>query len=437
MALEPPPSRVTLANEWHARPSPSMSPPFRCTHVVALVREVSVEDRREAFARTCRAAAQAEPPANARAHSVEIGPCKVKWESHTEAVSHSIYAAGNARPPFAETAIDLVPEALRSSLLESMFVGVQVEVLASPGEQDPYGYEAAQSLLGTSAIYGGWMSARTAAVWSSFKLDARGFLRLVIFVLEHNEERISRLLQRLLDLESYRMLAMLALPPARDVMSALVRLEPELDEVMRALAVDRERADLESSLIRITSLAARVEHIVSSHAHRFAAARAYAAIVDRRIAEVDDEVLLDHQRYTNFLSRSLQPAMRTCEAAEVRSHDLAERVSRAAGMVDTMFDAIRKQQNQQILQSMASSARQQVRLQEAVEGFSIVAISYYGVGLLAYGLKSLKSAGVGVDPDLLSGLAAPLVLASVWATIRSVRRRLSVGSGADGDRDVR
>jgi uncharacterized membrane-anchored protein len=402
-----------------------MSAPFRCTHLVELVREVSFEERREAFARTCREAGQAEPAVDARAHLVELGPCTVKWESHTEAVSHTVYAAGNARPPFSETAIDLVSESLRSRLVEEMFVGVQIEVLTPPGDDDPYGFEIAKDLLGTSTIYGGTMSARTAAVWSSFKLDARGFLRLVIFVLEDNQERLARLVQRLLDLETYRMLAMLALAPARHVMSTLVELEPQLDEVMRGLAEEREQADLESSLIQITALAARAEHIVSAHAHRFAAARAYAAIVERRISEVDDQVLADHQRYTNFLSRSLQPAMRTCEAAETRIHDLAERVSRAAGMVDTMVDLVQKEQNQEILQSMAASARQQVRLQEAVEGFSIVAISYYGVGLLAYGLKSLKSAGVKVDPDLLSGLAAPLVLATVWFTIRSVRRRIN------------
>jgi uncharacterized membrane-anchored protein len=411
----------------------SLPPPFRCTHVVELRREGSLATSRDEFADWCREFGQTEPADGARHHAVEIGSSLVKWEGHTEAVSHTIFVPGSGHPPFGESAIDFVSETKRDALMDGMFVGLQVEVLETEDDSDPYGYELSKSLLGSEVIYGGWMSARTAAVWSSFELDARGFLRLVIVDLERNEERLCRLLQRLLDIETYRMLAMLALPVAREVMGALGQLEPELDEVMRGLAERREGFSHEEALQRIAVLAARVEHIASSHAYRFAAARAYAGIVEKRCGEVDDEVLGDHQRYTNFLLRSLIPAMRTCDAAERRVQELALRVSRAASMLDTMVDLVNKEQNQEILESMAQSARHQLKLQQAVEGFSIVAISYYGVGLLAYGLKTLKAAGWHVDPDLLSGAVAPLVLAAVWFTIHRVRRSIDLGSGRPGD----
>ncbi len=425
--------RIELTNEWHARPTISLAPPFRCTHIVELRSEGSLAKSREEFAELCREFGQTEPAVGARHHDAEIGSCLVKWEGHTEAACHTVLVPGTGHPPFSESAIDFLSASRRGALIDGMFFGVQVEVVATPGGEDPYGYALAKSLLGADVVYGGWMSARTAAVWSSFKLDARGFLRLVVVDLERNEERISRLLQRLLDVETYRMLAMLALPVAREVMTSLGQLEPELDEVMRGLAEGREGVDHEAALHRIAVLAARVEHIASSHAYRFAAARAYAGIVERRCGEMDDEVLGDHQRYTNFLLRSLLPAMRTCDAAERRVQDLALRVSRAAGMLDTMVDLVKKEQNQEILESTARSARLQVKLQQAVEGFSIVAISYYGVGLLAYGLKTLKAAGWPVDPDLLAGAAAPLVLAGVWLTVRQVRRRLDLAAEADPD----
>lgn len=424
--------RIELSNEWHARPTISLAPPFRCTHVVQLRREGSLAKSRREFAAFCSEFGQTGPADGARHHAAEIGSCLVKWEGHTEAVSHTIFVPGNGKPFFSESAIDFLPESQRSELVDRMFFGVQIEVIQPEDEQDPFGYELSKSLLGSNVIYGGWMSARTAAVWSSFKLDARGFIRLVIVDLERNEERLSRLLQRLLDLETYRMLAMLALPVAREVMATLGSLEPELDGVMRSLADERVEADHEQSLGRISSVAARVEHIASANAYRFAAARAYSSIVERRASEVDDEVLGDHQRYTNFLLRSFQPAMRTCDAAERRLQDLAQRVSRAAGMLDTMVDLVKKRQNQEILESMAQSSRLQVKLQQAVEGFSIVAISYYGVGLLAYGLKTAKAAGWSVDPDLLAGAAAPVVLAAVWLTIRRVRRGLEGGSSSHG-----
>lgn len=419
-------ARIELSNEWHARPSLSLPPPFRCTHVVEVTREDGLRQRREELAGFCAEFGQAAPARGVRHHSVEIGSCLVKWEQHTEAVSHTIFVPGNGSPPFSQTAIDFLSRAKADELIEGMFVGVQVEVLFAEREEDPFGYRMAQSLLGSEAIYGGRMSARTAAVWSSFKLDARGFVRLLIVVLEENEERLSRLLHRLLDLETYRMMAMLALPKAREVMGALGVLEPDLDEVMRDLAEERDAVDQEGSLHRITGVAAKVEHIASAHAYRFAAARAYAGIVERRSAEVDEEILGDHQRYTVFLLRSLQPAMRTCDAAERRVHDLAQRVGRAASMLDTMVDVVKKKQNQAILASLAQSARLQLKLQQAVEGFSIVAISYYAVGLLGYGLKSAKAAGLPLNPDLATGIAAPVVLAVVWLSIRKIRRQLEL-----------
>lgn len=419
-----PSTRIELSNEWHARPGLRMPAPFRCSHVVELRREKSLEASRAELASLCAEFGKAGPAEDARHHRVEIGSCRLKWELHTEATSHTIFVPGNGQPPFSETAIDFLSDGRRESLIESMFIGVQVEVLEPPGPDDPHGSLLARSLLGADTVYGGRMSAGTCAVWSAFELDARGFQRIVVFTLEKNEERVCRLVQRLLDLETYRMLAMLALPTAREVMAMLGRLEPELDEVMSGLARERDERLQEESLERITGLAARAEHIVAAHAYRFAAARAYAGIVERRCAEVDEAVLEDQQRYTNFLSRSLTPAMRTCDAAEHRTEDFARRVSRAARLLDTMVDMVQKKQNQVMLESLTQRARLQLQLQQAVEGFSIFAISYYAIGLLAYGLKAGEAAGLAVDPDLVAGLAAPLVLAGVWWTVRIVRRRL-------------
>jgi len=421
---DPRTARSALSNEWHARPDQRLAAPLRCTHVVELRSGTAVADSRAELAAFCRELSVPGPAEGDRHHSVQLDSCRIKWEAHTEATSHTILAPGNGSPPFGQTALDLLSGPVRDRMLERMWIGVQIEVLRPPGPDDPYGYALARSLLGNDVIYGGRMSAATCAVWSSFRLDASGFQRLVVVTLEEHEGRLSRLIHRLLDLETYRMMAMLALPKAREVMTDLNRLEPQLDAVMAGLAEERDEELQEEALRRITGIAARAEHIVAANAYRFAAARAYAGIVERRSAEVGEEVLESHQRYTNFLSRSLQPAMRTCDAAERRVHDLAERVGRAASLLDTMVDVVQKKQNQSMLESLTQRARVQIQLQQAVEGFSIFAISYYAVGLLAYGLKAAKAAGLAVEPDLVAGLAAPAVLAASWLTVRIVRRRL-------------
>jgi uncharacterized membrane-anchored protein len=416
--------RIELTNEWHARPNISLPAPFRCTHLVALRNDKSPDQCRQEMADFCSEHGQSQPAAGSRYHLVEVGSCLIKWESHTEATSHTVLVPGNGKPPFSESAIDFLDQEKRQNLIDGMFVGVQVEVLNDTGEEDPQGYELARSLLGASAIYGGWMAGRSAAVWSSFRLDSRGFVRVVIVDLGINEERLARLLQRLLDMETYRMLAMKALPSARKVMGALQELEPQLDAVMRSLATHNDEEAQEQALRQMTGIAARVEQLASSHASRFAGDRAYASIVERRADEVTEEALANHQRYTSFLLRALQPAMRTCDAAERRTHEVAERVSRAANLLRTMVDMEQTRQSHGILASMAERAKLQLRLQQAVEGFSIFAISYYAVGMIKYMLDAAGVAGLGVSSTLLTGISAPLVFALVWFSVRAVRRRL-------------
>jgi uncharacterized membrane-anchored protein len=193
---------------------------------------------------------------------------------------------------------------------------------------------------------------------------------------------------------------------------------------MSELAGSSDEAKQEEQLRTLSGLAARVEHIVAANAYRFAAARAYTGIVERRIGELREEEMGAAPRYSTFLLKSLLPAMRTCDAAEQRTHELAQRVTRATQLLNSMVDMVQSKQNQEILEGMAERAALQLRLQQSVEGFSIFAITYYAVGLLGYLLKSTKQLGLSADPDLVTGLAAPLILAVVWLSVRSVKKRL-------------
>jgi uncharacterized membrane-anchored protein len=389
----------------------------------------TVSESRDAFAAFCRAEGQAEPADNSRHHSIRAGACVIKWEGHTEADSYTILVAGNGEPAFSASALGFLDNAQAEALKDKLFVGVHVEVLAFDDAAKDSESVQIRALLGTDDVYGGLIAGEAASLWSSFRLDAEGFQRVVINDRGLGEARLSRYLQRVLEMESYRMLTMLALPEARDVMIALSALEPELDAVMKQLA-HHDAEDLQEEQLRsLTRIAARVEQLVDNHSYRFAAARAYARIVERHVGELDEVKIGGAPTYGRFLLKSLLPAMRTCDAAENRTRDFAQRISRATQLLGSMVDMVQKKQNQSILESMAKRASLQLRLQQSVEGFSIVAISYYAVGLLGYLLKSGKSLGLNVEPDVLTGLAAPVILALVWFSVRSVRRRLKRDPG--------
>jgi len=423
-ADEPAALRVALSNEWHARPLLVMPSPLRCSHLVCLRGSASLRTRRDEFAAFCRAQGQSEPNAQSRHHSIQVGNCLLKWEGHTEADAYTMLVPGNGEPPFSTTALEFLESGFRGGLEQSRFVGIHAEVIPAGGDDLDTRVARIRSLLGASEVYGGSFSDDLGELWSSFRLDGNGFQRLIVTDHGLGTARLSRYLQRIVEIESYRLLAMKALPTAREVMATLGQLELELDDVMAELSHHDADPAQERQLERIMRIAARVEHVAAVHAYRFAAARAYSGIVDRRLSELAEERVGVASRYTTFLTKTLQPAMSTCEAAERRTQELAQRITRATQLLDSMVDMDQKKQNQAILESMAERASLQLRLQQSVEGFSIFAISYYAVGLLGYGLKTGKALGLPLDPALLTGLSAPLVLAVVWLSVRSVKRHL-------------
>ncbi len=71
----------------------------------------------------------------------------------------------------------------------------------------------------------------------------------------------------------------------------------------------------------------------------------------------------------------------------------------------------------------ATRADTQLRLQHTVEGLSVVAISYYVLGLLGYVVAPVVDA-TGIEEAWFMGLLAPLVLLVAWLGTRWVRSRI-------------
>ena len=103
--------------------------------------------------------------------------------------------------------------------------------------------------------------------------------------------------------------------------------------------------------------------------------------------------------------------MSTCEAVERRLNALAERSERAIEPLRTRVDIALEGQNQSLLRSMEQNARRQLRLQQTVEGLSVVAISYYLVSMLSYVFKGLEEARVWkVHAPVAIAISAPIVV---------------------------
>jgi uncharacterized membrane-anchored protein len=231
-----------------------------------------------------------------------------------------------------------------------------------------------------------------------------------------------RMMQRLFEIEAYRMLALLALPIAR-------RQAPEVLEIERAVSdltekVSTDHTSDEMLLHELTRFAADVERVLAASQFRFSASRAYYDLVKARIEELREGRLSGVQTINEFMARRLEPAMSTCMTVSRRLRELSERIARASGLLLTRVEIAREKQNQALLASMDRRAHMQLRLQQTVEGLSVAAISYYVAALLSLVFKALEKGGWKVPAEIATAISIPFVVMGVVLTVHRARKKM-------------
>ncbi|WP_298824384.1 DUF3422 family protein [uncultured Piscinibacter sp.] len=413
------PLRETLHHEVHARPYERMNAPLLLSHI-ALVGNAG-DAEREHLASLLRAR-QLPVPAEAASHlSTDIGGLHLRWEKHGEFHTCTFWKQLAAVPDgFAPLPIDEVPADWRRGLPGQWLVGLHVLVkpALTPRHELP---PLVRSMLDEDSLVGARVMDGSADVYTDFRLYGDGFARWVVVAGDMTPRRLGRLVQRLQEIETYRMMALLGLPVAREVGSALVGAERDLADV--AERIRTASPDDEQELLRqLTQLAARVEGLYARTHARFSASAAYFELMQRRIDELREERVHNLQTVREFMDRRLLPAMQTCAWAGRRQQALSERISRVSNLLRTRVEIEQQQSSRELLDAMNRRQKAQLLLQSAVEGFSVAAVTYYGAGLVGYAAKGAKSAGWGVSPDLAVALSIPLIAFAVWLGVRRLHR---------------
>jgi uncharacterized membrane-anchored protein len=260
-------------------------------------------------------------------------------------------------------------------------------------------------------------------VYTDFALHADGFSRMVLLVGSVAPRRLGRLVQQLLEIETYRMAALLGLPAAREASSVLISAERELAALAEAIRT-ANRDDEPLLLDRLTKLAGQVESQYAATHSRFSASAAYFELVDRRILDIDESRLAGLQTIGEFMDRRLTPARSTCAWATRRQDALSQRVSRISNLLRTRVEIEQQQSSQALLGTMNRRQGLQLQLQSTVEGLSVAAITYYVVGLVSYAAKGLQHWGWPLSPETSAAAASPLVVVAAWWLLRRVHHRV-------------
>jgi len=418
------PQRRTLSQEIRARPYPFLSAPVLVSHLAVMSGEHGIEEDRAYVARLCETFSADPPEANARHFAGDLGPFRLKWERHTEFTSYTFFSRDGECAPFENTVITKLPADWLAGLPGQVLAAIHLHVEGPDApEQDP------ADLFKTETLTGSTVMGDLARVWMDFHIRDDGFTRILVRDDGLSERQLGRIVQRLLEVGSYRMLAMLGFPVANEALPKVAAAEETLNTITVRLAESGENEDEQALLKELSTLAAETEALAAATSYRFNASRAYYTLVRRRIEELREDRLEPLQPLGQFLFRRLTPAVETCDTMLRRQESLSRRIGQVSNLLQTQVNVALQEQNRDLLTSMDRRADLQARLQGTVKWLSAFAISYYLLGMIGYLAKAAKAGGLEINTDIVIGLSFPLVGLFVWAGVawlRRVQRAISV-----------
>ena len=417
------PQRVALHNEVHARPPQALAAPLAIAHVVMVCDAAQREASRAHVAALLRDHHLPQPDPQSTYLRMDLGQFHIRWELHTEFVTWTFMCPiaaerlGERQP---EAALDAVPQHWFAGLPGQCLTGLHLWVLSAQalGAGALVKHLMVDDTLVASRVAGG-----AAEVYTDFALHADGFSRMVLLAADLPPRRLGRLVQRLLEIETYRMAALLGLPAAREATSILSSAERELAELASAIR-SATREDEPLLLDRLTKLAGQVESQHAATHSRFSASAAYFELVDKRIDDIHEAALPGMQTIGEFMERRLTPARSTCEWATRRQDALSQRVSRISNLLRTRVEIEQQQSSQALLATMNSRQDMQLKLQSTVEGLSVAAITYYIVGLVSYLAKGASKIGWPWSAESTAAATIPVVAVAVWWSLRRLHHRV-------------
>ncbi len=410
------PERDRLLAEAHARPFTPLKAPMLATRIATLSGQDGAVSDRSHMTALCRSLGRSEPGPDARWCVLDAGKWRLRWERHTEFSTWTFFRSPDGDNLMLEKASDAAPKDWIDSLPGEVLVATNLVVISKDSSQTA-------ALIARHDSIGAIVLEDAARVFTDLRPDPDRMTSYLLVMSRSDDQLAGRLALSLLEIETYRMMALLAFPLAGEATELLTGIEAEAGHLASQLSQTAD-ADADRALLaRLATLAGETEALSARTSFRFGAATAYHEIVLDRIETIQEMRISGLQTLGEFMERRLAPAMRTCDTVARRQQAAIERIARTEQMLNTRVEVATEATNVKLLESMDSRAKIQLRLQGAVEGFSVFAIAYYALSLASYPLKAIEKTVKGFDATLAAGVLAPILLIIAWGTLKQFRKR--------------
>ena len=278
----------------------------------------------------------------------------LKWERHTEFTRYSLVqslpenaALGSQEPELLSHL--MLPRGWLEAIPGKTFSAIKLVMLNEDLTDPQLALDQARKWIGDAPVIASRMgNPAHSLVATDFKLRDSGFERILVLAPHGtSQSRAGRISQRLLELETYRLMALRGLSVAKVVSSHLGQAEKELSDIIDYLT--HKDCDDQALLTRLIELAAAVERMTAG-----------------RIAELRESPISGTQTIGEFMKRRLSPAMATVAATSQRMTSLSERINRASSLLRTRVDIATEEQNRMLLEKLTKGQELQLRLQSTV-----------------------------------------------------------------------
>lgn len=398
------PLRGVVVTEVHARPFQKLPAPLGLTHISVVHDDNSRDDLYSAI-QGVATRLMIEIPDQPRGFLfARNSDYAIRYENHNEFYSLTLYQFGVADVP-------QLPVNWSKDLPGLLLSGVEVVLTEPRPDFDKFSsYFLQEAQVNGSLVMGGKANLRT-----DFKPHPEsGQVRVIIEDLGLQSQQAGRLLQRITEIETYRHLALIALPLAQKMMPQIT----QLDQRLAALVADIDERQPSDLLQELMALAVEVESISAACANRFSAADAYFSLVNRRINELRESRIEGLQTVEQFMERRLDPATRTCQAAGQRIERLSKRIARTTNLIRSQVELSVEQQNSDLLEGLNLRAKRQIRMQAKLESFTIIVVTYYAFDLIERSLKNTIHSEALQDLLFYVSLSVPFIAGMLWLYIR-------------------
>lgn len=404
--------------ERRARPPIPIEPQTVCQHYVFRQADdrTNIDNQEVVCLRICKLL-ELEITSQDNQHIIACNEIMtLKWEQHTEFIAYTLFLKWHdlCSKNYPWEQIDLPWDEVKGIEIVSLLIYVMPSAAFSKFS-NLTDLKIKKETLCKSTVMSG-----NAEIWSDFYLQVDGNSQMIILTESNEFYRLGRLVQRLLEVETYSTMCVLA-------QKTVIAVSPELEEAELKLQTlitrlpDNCYAD-EQILFELYDLSIFEEASFAKSYFRLNASLAYYTIVERRLEELRETRIEGHQRFSNFILRRLSPLAKTYRSILRRQEEIGKRTSRATQLLRSRTDVQAEKQNQKILSTMNERAEAQYKLQKTVEGLSAIAITYYSLGILSYLMYALSEKVNNLDVKLLLGILAPLLFGITCLIVRKARK---------------